>query len=268
MNTDMDTEKTKDIRHELLRGCYVLIAAVIGAGGLIFAALIQTGGFQLTASRAPTLPVAVLASTSTPQPTYTPYPTPTPYPSFTVVRATSVPPPTLRPTATQPPPTSSTSDLSMQQEIDRLLGAGNWQCMDGFPSGISIDKLPSNFVVRPPFISVDTRNGTYRLGDTVPSSGYATGWLQTNLPNNKCSPTQTSMSRASVNQMVGSGNWYCLTGFPSGVLVKNVPPNFVVRSPAIVVDKDDARYYQNGTVPSGGLATLWFSGNLPQSECP
>lgn len=97
MKTDVDTDSTKDIRHELLRGCYVLIAAVIGASGLVFAALIQTGGFQLTASRAPTLPVAVLASTSTPQPTYTLYPTFTPYPTFAPVPPTSAPPPTARP---------------------------------------------------------------------------------------------------------------------------------------------------------------------------
>ncbi len=97
MNPDVDTDPTKDIRPELVRGCYVLIAAGIGAAGLIFAALIQTGGFQLTASRAPTLPVAVLASTSTPQPTYTPYPTFTPFPIPAVVAATSTRSPTQSP---------------------------------------------------------------------------------------------------------------------------------------------------------------------------
>ncbi len=267
-----------------LGGCS-LIGFTASAGGIVGLVLglllavfvLQQIGYQKPApaatdqplrvqERIPTQPIVVVTATPLPPLSTSPSLQPTTRPP-TDVRPASASPTGIRPAATQLPQLPPTLDTSMQQAIDRLFGAGNWRCMDGFPSGISIDKIPANFVVGPPFISVDTGNGTFGFGETASSKGYATGWLERALPNNKCSLTQTQMTRSVVDQMVGSGNWFCFDAVTSGVMIRNVPPNFVVRSPTNFVDKDEVRYYQGMSVPNSGLATLWFSGNLPVGEC-
>lgn len=155
-----------------------------------------------------------------------------------------------------------------QDDINRLIGAGNWHCIDGFPNSISIDNIPSGFVVQSPFIRVDRQDKFYYQGEIVIGNGYATGWLENNLPNNTCSLEQPQLTQASINELIGVGNWYCLGNYPTGVKVRNVPSGFIVQSPAIMVDKNNIRYYKGQSVPSGGAATVWFANNIPQSECP
>ncbi len=155
-----------------------------------------------------------------------------------------------------------------EKDLDTLLGAGNWRCIDGFPNAVSIDSLPFNFVVRFPLIRVDAKDKFYYEGDIVPDAGYyATGWLVGDLPNNSCSRTRPHITRSDIDGLLGAGNWRCLADYPTGVKVVNVPPSFVVRHPAIFVDKEDRRYYQGETVPSGGPATVWFPVSIA-NECP
>jgi hypothetical protein len=151
--------------------------------------------------------------------------------------------------------------------LNALLGAGNWRCIDGYPNAVSIDNLPPNFVVQFPLSRVDARGGFYYEGSTVQVTGYATGWLVDNLPSNTCLTSQLRVTQADINQLLGVGNWRCLTEFPTGVVASNVPTSFVVRSPAMFVDKDNVRYYKDEAVPAGGPATIWFPTNIA-SECP
>jgi hypothetical protein len=154
------------------------------------------------------------------------------------------------------------------EDLDAILGAGNWRCVDGFPNAVSIDSLPSNFIVRFPLIRVDARNRFYYKGDIVPDAGYyATGWLAGDLPNNPCLRTQPHITRSDINGLLGAGNWHCLANYPTGVKVDNIPSGFVVQRPAIFVDKEDKRYYQGESVPSGGPATVWFPVSIA-NECP
>lgn len=173
-------------------------------------------------------------------------------------------------TSVQPTQSVNVQPLSSftQDDINRLMGSGNWHCIDGFPNSISIDNIPSGFVVQSPFVRIDRQDKFYYQGDIVLGNGYATGWLENNLPNNTCSLEQPQVTQASINGLIGAGNWYCLTDYPTGVKVRNVPSGFVVQSPAIMVDKNNIRYYKGQSVPSGGAATVWFANNVPQSECP
>jgi hypothetical protein len=149
-----------------------------------------------------------------------------------------------------------------------MLGKGNWRCIDGAPNGISIDQLPDNFVVRFPLTRIDARGAYYYEGQTVNSSGYATGWLVSNLPDNECAAKISPVTRAEIDQLIGAGNWQCLTEYPTGVIVANVTSGFVVRSPILYVDKDDRRYYKGETLPGGGPDTVWFPLPISKSECP
>lgn len=169
-------------------------------------------------------------------------------------------------------PTPKSTQQSQQaytiDDINRIIGVGNWRCIDGFPSGISIDNLPQNFVVALPFTRIDKQSEFYYAGATVTGGGYATGWLLSNLPENNCSLTQPEITKLAIDQLVGTGNWQCLEQYPTGVKVSNVPSGFTVQSPAIFVDKDMKRYYKGDAVPSGGPATVWFPNEVPFSECP
>ena len=155
-----------------------------------------------------------------------------------------------------------------QDDINKLIGIGNWRCIDGYPNSISIDNLPSAFVVQFPFMRIDRLDKIYYQGDIVIGNGYATGWLENNLPNNTCSLDQPQLTISSLDSLIGTGNWYCLENYPTGVKIRDVPESFIVQSPASMVDKNNIRYYKGQTVPSGGAATVWFGNEIPKNECP
>jgi len=155
-----------------------------------------------------------------------------------------------------------------QADINEKIGVGNWHCIDGYPSGISIDSVPENFIVQAPFIRVDKNDVLYLPGDAVPSAGPATGWLQNDLPNSNCSIAQQNITKDDIDAVLGKDNWSCLDQQPTAVRVRDVPSNFVVQNPALYIDKNDIRYYKGDIVPSGGTATLWFSNEIPSGDCP
>ncbi len=136
MGADFDPEQNKE-RRIVIYGCFALTAAAIGAIGYVLAAIIQTGGVQPTASRAPTLPVAVLASTSTPQPTYTPYPT------FTSVPLTNAPRPTQASPQTDLLGQVSGYGLPLPIELTKTVGFLGQQITIGiyFPNGGRVNKM-------------------------------------------------------------------------------------------------------------------------------
>jgi len=154
-----------------------------------------------------------------------------------------------------------------QDDINRLLGDRNWHCIDGFANSISIDNLPPGFLVQFPFIRIDKQDKFYYQGDIVIGGGYATGWLENNLPGSNCSLDQPELTKSSIDGLIGAGNWYCLDNYPTGVKVINVLLAFIVETPAVMVDKYDIRYYKLQTVPSGGPATVWFANEISRSEC-
>ncbi len=153
-------------------------------------------------------------------------------------------------------------------DLDFILGEGQWHCVDGYPQAVSINNVPENFVVQSPFTRVDKGDAFYYPGDSVPSGGYATGWLESIIPNNTCSLTQPDISQNDINTIFGNGNWSCLTQYPTGIKVVNFPKNYTVESPVVYIDKLDVRYYKGQIVPSGGSATAWFPNEIPTNECP
>ena len=228
-------EGSYHIRSSIIGGIFALLAACIGGAFLIANTLIAKG-FTISG---PGLQVG-----DSPTQDYS----------------------TAIPTTVELPTTTFNSGFS-ESDIDNALGAGNWHCIDGFPNSVSIDNVPTNFVVQYPFTRVDKNDVFYYSGDTVPQGRYATGWLQSNLPNNDCSASQPEITQSDINSILGNANWSCLTQYPTGVKVKSVPSNFVVNSPVIFVDKNDVRYYKGETVPSGGAATVWFANEI-SGACP
>lgn len=186
-----------------------------------------------------------------------------------IVQAPVVPaiPESTRSPQTVPTSESSVSSYSLE-DLDALVGDGGWSCISGWPNGISLNSVPAGFVVRSPFVSVDKGSVRYEAGETVPAGGYATGWLQSDLPSGTCSTIQLQISQEDINEILGVGNWSCLANYPNGVSVQNVPSNFSVRSPLVFIDKLDVRYSSGESVPGGGLATGWLQGNLSLSQCP
>lgn len=73
-----------------------------------------------------------------------------------------------------------------REEVDALLGANNWKCLNDFPNGISIWNVPQNFAVQYPLGSVDKLDNRYFLGDMVPAGDLATGWLQNDISRDEC----------------------------------------------------------------------------------
>ena len=227
----------------IVAGIFTIIVAVIGGIFLLISTLIE-GGFIITG------PGVQVGNPQAEEKTPTP---------ATVINPTT--------SGGQGNRISTPQNYSVY-DLDLIFGVGKWHCVDGFPTAVSIDNVPENFVVQSPFTRVDKNDKFYYPGDTVPSGGYATGWLQENLPNSNCSTLQPEITQDIINEVLGSGNWYCLTQYPTGVKVQSVPANFVVASPVLYVDKNDIRYYKGDTVPSGGLATVWFPNEIPTSECP
>jgi hypothetical protein len=160
----------------------------------------------------------------------------------------------------------STSSFTWE-DVDAALGQGNWYCIDGWPTSVSVLNVPQGFVVAYPLISLDKQDRRYYFGENVPGGGLATAWLQDELPNNVCTEAQPIISRNDIDALFGSSNWYCLSDTPNGIKVRNVPSDFVVQSPVALLDKLDIRYKKGDVVPSNGPATAWLQGNYPQDQC-
>ena len=228
-------EGSYHVKSAIIGGIFALIAACIGGAFLLVNTLIEKGftisgpGFQVGG-----LPTQESATTITEE-----------VPTGSIVY-----------------PEFSESD------IDKVVGAGNWMCVDGYPTSVSIDNIPVDFVVQYPFSRVDKDEESFPVGAVVPQGSYATGWLEGELPNNKCSLFQPKVTMREIDMLLGKGNWSCLSQYPNGVRVENVPSNLIVNSPIILVDKNNVRYYKGEKVQSGNVATVWFANEISLSECP
>lgn len=181
--------------------------------------------------------------------------------------------PTAILTPRTPTPTSAHDSVNVQA-IDSVLGAGNWFCFPDRLDGIGVRNLPSGFVVRYPVSSVDTPSGKFTGGETVPTGGPATAWLTSALLNFDVCPNRPAnnsvrgaITRVSIDNVVGVGNWVCFGDRLDAVKIIDVPSNFVVKSPFSTVDRQETKYAQNEFVPSGETATGWLQGSIDRSEC-
>lgn len=79
-----------------------------------------------------------------------------------------------------------------------------------------------------------------------------------------------SFTREIIDTALGVGNWKCFQDRLDGVLLINVPNNFVVADPIAEVDKLGIKYTSGQSVPSGGGATAWLNGVLSnrETQCP
>jgi hypothetical protein len=78
----------------------------------------------------------------------------------------------------------------------------------------------------------------------------------------------STYTREYIDQLLGLGNWACIQGFPNGIKVRNLPPNFIVREPWIQVDRSDKPYFTGETVLGGGVATVWLPNISRIDNCP
>lgn len=106
---------------------------------------------------------------------------------------------------------------------------------------------------------------------SVPSAAQATQASSIATPVPPSTPTPlpltTGITTADIDQIFGTGNWFCFDGFPNGIGIKKVPSNLVVGNPLFAVDTPSGRYTIGQTVPAGGHATGWLQNNLLNSEC-
>lgn len=74
-----------------------------------------------------------------------------------------------------------------KEEVNSVLGAGNWRCFPNRLDGVAFIDVPQNFIVEYPISNVDKEGRKYMLGEVVPAGGSATAWLQGALSSsNEC----------------------------------------------------------------------------------
>lgn len=73
-----------------------------------------------------------------------------------------------------------------QARLDRLFGAGNWECLSDFAFGVKVFDLSPSFSVQYPFTAIDNSYGKYGVGETVSQRGAATVWLGGTIPRDEC----------------------------------------------------------------------------------
>lgn len=190
-------------------------------------------------------------------------------------------PTSIPPTQMTAPPTPT---LPAQNDMDSLFGAGNWFCFPDREDGVGVKKLSANFTVRSPLRYVDTWLGRFQLGETTTQAAGATAELDTRLPRSECPSFQQEalaawtsarssdtqpFNRARFDGVFGSGNWTCLPDYSFGVKITYLSSPLAVVYPFTAVDVEDSTRYGVGeTAPSGGRATVWLGGSIPQDQCP
>ena len=166
----------------------------------------------------------------------------------------------------------------MRSDIDALFGSGNWFCFPDRPDSVGVKKLPEQFIVKYPLISVDISGYTFTVGQTAGGVAGGTAYLQTVIPHNQCPYNQQAalaewgqlmqkpLTRELIDSMLGPGNWYCLDQ-TNALRINDVKPQQIVQYPLIAIDKDNVKYPVGELVPAGGKATAWIQMVLPTSEC-
>lgn len=179
----------------------------------------------------------------------------------------------------QPPQSGITAD-----QLDGLLGSGNWFCFPDRTNGVGVKSLPVNFTVAAPLRYVDTFRGRYAVGETEPGATGATAELTSALPSGQCPDWQQTAlaswvaSRSTGNQItsggqldaiLGVGNWACLPDYPFGARVYFFNSDLRIEYPFTTVDSNDGTKHGVGeTINPNGEMTVWFAGSVPREDCP
>jgi hypothetical protein len=175
------------------------------------------------------------------------------------------------------------SGYTSRSDIDTLFGEGNWFCFPDRENGVGVKRTPYNFTVGPLLRRVDTYQGQYGPGQTVPAAIGATVELQRPLPQADCPAHQLTalttwqadkandgepFTEARINSLVGSGNWRCLDEFPYAVSVNQLADDLSVVYPiAFVTHYDSVGFGVGEIVPKGHAATVWLGRSLTDKEC-
>lgn len=105
----------------------------------------------------------------------------------------------------------------------------------------------------PPSTKVPTQEPTTSPGD---DSGDSTP------------PASIPVSKADLDIILGTGNWFCLDDYQNGIGVRNLPENIRVEDPWEAADKLGQRYNYGETIPATGPATLWLQAPISKDNCP
>jgi hypothetical protein len=169
-------------------------------------------------------------------------------------------------------------------ELDTLFGAGNWFCFPDRTNGIGVQLLPENLTVQEPLRLIETYRGPFHQGDVALGGNGATAWLTLSLSPSNCPALQQAAltawetarttgqiisSSSQIDELLGTGNWECLSDYTFGVRVFYVQQEIGITYPITTADISNGKKLGVGdTIPSGGEATIWFIGNVPENQCP
>lgn len=177
----------------------------------------------------------------------------------------------------------ATDENDQSVELDALFTKGNWFCFPDRTNGIGVQFLPANFTVEAPLRYVDTYQGRFNIGDTVPGLTGATAELTFGLPVASCPVSQQSalsawqnartseqaiFSSSQLDDLVGAGNWQCLPDYNFGAKVFYLEQDLVIKYPISTVDIQGSKHGVGETIPAGGEITIWFAGSVPRNQCP
>ncbi len=265
----------------------LLAFVALGSAVILFIFMVQlssltSGPFPIPAC--PTTPTPIPTSVPTATSTSSVVPTATlpPQPSLTQTPLPSaVPSPTGTPIATPLTPALT------RQEIDNLLGEGNWFCFPDRETGLGLYKTPPDFRVAYPIRFIDAGAPApirYQPGEIIQTPVSGTAELEQPLPLVECPVKQIGpllewqkarstdkypFDKIRLDALFGKGNWDCLLGFPSAVRIQITSLPFPVVYPILAVDGEHLERYALGdTLLAGRGATAWLPVSLPIDQCP
>ncbi|WJW70110.1 hypothetical protein OZ401_004613 (plasmid) [Candidatus Chlorohelix allophototropha] len=76
-----------------------------------------------------------------------------------------------------PPVPASVAQTPIQSQLNTIFGTGNWYCLPDYATSAIVKKLPANYIVQYPVISVDKDGLKYGPNDSVLGGNNATLWL-------------------------------------------------------------------------------------------
>lgn len=75
------------------------------------------------------------------------------------------------------------------------------------------------------------------------------------------------ITNSDINNLLGTGNWFCLPDIQDAIGVIQFPQGFVVKHPIGNIDSSGGKYNE-GEIVRGTSGTAWLISSLPLSECP
>ncbi|MCA9974255.1 MAG: hypothetical protein KC413_00840 [Anaerolineales bacterium] len=188
---------------------------------------------------------------------------------------------TQEPTVVEP--TVGSGETLTKIDMDNLFGVENWFCFPDRQNGVGLHLVQSSFEVVSPLRYVDTNEGRFSPGQTVPPWSGGTAELTRSLLRSECPEYQLSplaewdqarnnetqqFNKTRIDNLFGSGNWSCIPDYSFGVKVLYLNEDTYIQYPLTTADGPSGKYGVGDTIPGGTEITAWLAGPISRSECP